>query len=121
MRAEARDPRALIPLTPLAVQVLLALDEGPRHGYRIIQEVTRRTDGLIRLRTGTLDTLLQRLSDEAIIEPEETADRTDPSGRRRHYRLTPFGRRVLQAEAKRLEALVLEARRARVLDRPAKA
>jgi len=121
MPPDTRDPRSLLPLTPLAFQVLLALAENPRHGYGIIQEVDARTDGLIRLRTGTLYTLLQRLLDEGLLAPEGAADRSDPSRRRRHYRLTAFGRRVLAAEAKRLETLVFEARRSRLLGRASRA
>lgn len=64
----SRDPRAFLPLTPLAFQVLLALADGDRHGYAIIREVEERTDGVIKLRTGTLYTLLQRLLEEALIE-----------------------------------------------------
>ncbi len=61
------DPRSFLPLTPLAFQVLLALADEGRHGYGIIQEVEARTDGLIRLRSGSLYTLLQRLLDEYLI------------------------------------------------------
>ena len=115
------EPRSLLPLTPLAFQVLLALAEENRHGYGIIQEVEGRTDGIVKLRTGTLYTLLQRLLDEGLIEPAGEAEPADPSGRRRYYRLTELGRRVLEAEAERLESLVLEARRKQVLRRPSQA
>lgn len=116
------DPRALLPLTPLVFQVLLALAGARRHGYGIIREVDARTDGLIRLRTGTLYLLLQRLQAQRLIE--ESHDRPAPADddeRRRYYALTPFGTAVLQAEARRLEALVGEARRKRVLGRGARA
>jgi DNA-binding PadR family transcriptional regulator len=120
MTNSARDPRSLLPLTPLAFQVLLALAGENRHGYAIIQDVEARTDGLIRLRTGTLYTLLQRLLDEGLIEPAGDAEPADPSGRRRYYRLTDLGRGVLEAEAARLEDLVFEARRRQVLRRPSR-
>jgi DNA-binding PadR family transcriptional regulator len=119
------DPRSFLPLTPFAFQVLLALAGDARHGYAIIQEVESRTDGLIRLRTGTLYTLLQRLVDEALIEEGAPAEprgartsgpRADP--RRRYYRLTALGRAVLAAEAERLQGLVAEARRRRVIRAP---
>lgn len=115
------DPRSLLPLTPFAFQVLLAISDAPRHGYGIIREVEQRTDGLIRLRTGTLYTLLQRLLDESLID--ESDDRPHPDDddkRRRYYALTPFGRTVMQAEARRLESLVGEARRKHVLGRSSK-
>jgi DNA-binding PadR family transcriptional regulator len=112
-RADAPDPRSFLPLTPHAFQVLLALADGERHGYGIILEVAARTDGIIRLRTGTLYVLLQRLSDEGLVELAPTPDRAaDP--RRRYYHLTDLGRAVLAAEARRLEADLMDARRKRV-------
>jgi DNA-binding PadR family transcriptional regulator len=115
MTPEPADPRSFLPLTPLAFQVLLALAGTERHGYGIIREVDERTDGLIKLRTGTLYTLLQRLLEELLIE-----DATAPAGedeRRKYYRLTELGRDVLAAEARRLESLISEARRKQVLGR----
>lgn len=112
----AADPRSFLPLTPLAFQVLLALADEVRHGYAIMREVTDRTDGLIRLRTGTLYTLIQRLVDEGLVE--ESALRPEPPDddeRRRYYQMTELGRQVLKVEAQRLQALVGEARRKRVL------
>ena len=112
------DPRSFLPLTPLAFQVLLALADEGRHGYGIIREVETRTDGLIRLRSGSLYTLLQRLLDEDLIV--ESDDRPAPENddeRRRYYTVTDLGRAVLGAEARRLESAVSEARRKRVLGR----
>ena len=113
-----RDPRTLLPLTPLAFQVLLALADQARHGYDIIREVDARTDGIIRLRSGSLYTLLQRLLDEDLIV--ESHDRPDPDEddeRRRYYNVTDLGRKVLAAEARRLESAVAEARRKHVFGR----
>jgi DNA-binding PadR family transcriptional regulator len=110
------DPRSFLPLTPLAFQVLLTLAEEPRHGYAIIREVDERTDGLIKLRTGTLYTLIQRLVDEHLVE--ESASRPHPSEddeRRRYYEVTRLGRDVMKAEALRLRALVGHAQRKRVI------
>lgn len=114
------DPRSFLPLTPLAFQVMLAIADEPRHGYGIILEVHERTDGLMKLRTGTLYTLLQRLVDEALIEDSPDGE-PDPSERRRYYRLTRLGRDVLGAEARRLEALLGDARRKHVIGRATKA
>lgn len=114
--ASPRDPRSLLPLTPLAFHVMLALADESRHGYSIIREVDARTDGLIRLRSGTLYTLLQRLLAEDLIA--ESTDRPDPDEddeRRRYYAMTDLGQRVLAAETRRLEAAVSEARRKNVL------
>jgi DNA-binding PadR family transcriptional regulator len=122
MTRETGDPRSFLPLTPLAFQVLLALAGTDRHGYGIIREVDERTDGLIKLRTGTLYTLLQRLLEEALIEdaPAPAEEATDDA-RRKYYRLTELGRRVLAAEARRLESLIGEARRKQVLGRSGRA
>lgn len=122
MTPEPVDPRSFLPLTPLAFQVLLALAGTDRHGYGIIREVDERTDGLIRLRTGTLYTLLQRLIEEALIEDAPTpAGETTDDSRRKYYRLTELGRSVLGAEARRLESLIGEARRKHVLGRSSRA
>jgi DNA-binding PadR family transcriptional regulator len=122
-------PRSFLPLTPLTFQVLLALADTERHGYGIIREVDERTDGIIKLRTGTLYTLLQRLLEQSLVEgagPPSiaagrpgTARKDDP--RRRYYALTPLGRSVVEAEAQRLARVVLEARRKQVLGRASKA
>lgn len=119
MKQDDDDPRSFLPLTPLAFQVLLALAGTERHGYGIIREVDERTDGLIRLRTGTLYTLLQRLSEETLIEDAPAP--ADDDERRKYYRLTSLGRDVLSAEARRLESLLGEARRKQVLGRSSRA
>jgi DNA-binding PadR family transcriptional regulator len=123
-RTSDADPRSFLPLTPLAFQVLLALADTERHGYGIIREVGERTDGMVKLRTGTLYTMLQRLTEEQLIEfsPGDTPrDPESSDSRRRYYRLTALGRGVLTAEARRLESLVGEAHRKHVLGRTTKA
>jgi DNA-binding PadR family transcriptional regulator len=98
------DPLSFLPLTPHQFHILLALVDRPRHGYAVIQEVERRTDGALRLGTGTLYTAVARLAELDLIAE---AGREDE--RRRFYRLTPLGRAVLRAETARLEALVRHA------------
>lgn len=125
MPSEAAEPISFLPLTPFAFQVLLALADGPRHGYAIIKEVEERSAGAVRLRTGTLYTLLQRLlASQLISEPEAAGSATtlEPGGpaaradsRRRYYELTVLGDAVLRAEAQRLEGLIGDARRKHVL------
>ena len=111
-----RDPRELLPLTPIVLQVLLALADGDRHGYGIIQEVGRRTDGLITLRTGTLYTVLKRLLELDLIEESDARPSPDEDDeRRRYYRATAFGRAVMRAEAQRLESVIALARDKRLL------
>lgn len=105
----------MLPLTPAALHILLALAAGTAHGYAIAQEVERATEGAVRLGPGTLYGSLQRLQDGGLIEAAETP--ADASGahadRRRYYSLTERGTRALRADARRLEA-VLKAVRSRL-------
>jgi DNA-binding PadR family transcriptional regulator len=110
------DTFSFLPLTPFAFQVLLALAEGECHGYGIIKEVEERSGGTVKLRTGTLYTLLQRLSKEGLISEAPLPPGAEPSDdRRRYYELTPLGHEVLKAEARRLEGLINDARRKHLL------
>src|SRR5687767_14069980 len=140
MATDHKNPLSFLPLTPFAFQVLLALADGERHGYAIIKEVEERSGGSVKLRTGTLYTLLQRLLEEQLIlqptigearPPGPTSaqgatagkplDPRTPTGeagpaarsdsRRRYYKLTALGDAVLRAEAQRLEGLIGDARR----------
>lgn len=126
MATDHTNPLSFLPLTPFAFQVLLALADGERHGYAIIKEVEERSGGAVRLRTGTLYTLLQRLLEEQLIAQPDSATgeapANEPAGpaaradsRRRYYRLTALGDAVLRAEAQRLEGLIGDARRKHVL------
>ena len=127
MTISKRDPAPYLPLTPAAFHVLLALADGPKHGYLVMKDVEDRTGGEVRLSTGTLYGLIKRfLDDELIVElPAERrgphdADFASWGGReggdrRRPYKLTPFGRQVARAEALRLEHLVSAARGVRLL------
>jgi DNA-binding PadR family transcriptional regulator len=115
----AFDPRSHLPLTPASFQILVALADGEKHGYAILKEVERRTEGKVRLRAGTLYTALARLVDEELVE--ESRERPDPAlddERRRYYRLSRRGRAVATAEAERL-AEALEQLRAKLRARPA--
>jgi DNA-binding PadR family transcriptional regulator len=101
------DPTALLPLTSLTYHILLALADANRHGYGIIKEVEDRTDGQMELETGTLYAAIKRMRDERLIEVVPQSKR--PAGedsRRRTYRLTPFGKKVLKAESRRLAHLL---------------
>ena len=106
------DVSRLLPLSPQQFQILLSLTDGHLHGYGIIRDVANRTQGVLRLGTGTLYTALARL--EALDLVEETDLRSRPADddeRRRYYRLTSLGRATLKAETDRLDALVRDARR----------
>jgi len=104
-------PHPVLPLTPAAFNVLLALAEGEKHGYAIIQSVTQRTQGEVRLGPGTLYGLIKRmLADGWIREVDQRPDPAWDDERRRYYGLTDFGQRVAVAEAERLQRLVEAAR-----------
>jgi DNA-binding PadR family transcriptional regulator len=119
--AATDDARLHLPLTPAVFHVLLALAQGDRHGYGIIQDVTAATGGEVTLRTGTLYTILKRLLDEElIVESERRPASHEDDERRRYYGLTRHGRAVVQAEAQRLEQLVKLARSRDMLPRPAR-
>ncbi len=104
------NPRAVesfLPLKPHWFHVLLSLADREQHGYGIMQEVLERTGGKVRLWPATLYGAIKRLVDEDLIE--ESDGRPAPElddARRRYYRLTRLGRRVLEAESRRLEELV---------------
>ena len=106
------DPRGHLPLSPQQFHILLALADGDRHGYGILLDIADRTDGVMRLGTGTLYTAIAGLVDDDLIAeaPQRRGERTGRDDRRRFYRLTPLGRRVLRAETARLESLVKHAR-----------
>ena len=100
-------PESLVPLTPSVFHLLLAVADGARHGYAIIKEVERRSGGSVVLSTGTLYAAIKRLlADGWIEETDDGVDITNEDGRRRYYRLTPFGRKVARTEVKRMVALV---------------
>jgi DNA-binding PadR family transcriptional regulator len=101
------DPDRFLPLKTNWFYILLALAAGEQHGYGIMQQVLDRTDQKVRLWPATLYGTLKRLIDSGLIE--ESNERPAPElddARRRYYRLTQFGRRVLNAERERLQDLV---------------
>lgn len=103
-------------MTPAVFHILLSLVDGERHGYGVMKEVEARTEGGVRLGPGTLyRSVKQMLADGLIVEADERADPGLGDRQRRYYRITERGRRVLGAEARRLEALVGLAREKRVL------
>jgi DNA-binding PadR family transcriptional regulator len=105
-------PEDHLPLTPVALNILLALADGERHGYGIMLEVRGRTADAMRLGPGTLYGAIKRLKEGGMIE--ESEERPDPEAddeRRRYYRLSGFGGEVLAAEVERLDGLVRAARR----------
>lgn len=101
------DPKDFIPLKAHWFHILLSLASGEQHGYGIMQEVLDRTLGKVRLWPATLYGSIKRLIEAGLIE--ESDERPAPElddARRRYYRLTALGRRVLHAECERLQELV---------------
>jgi DNA-binding PadR family transcriptional regulator len=91
------------------LHILLVLAEGERHGYAMKQEVESRTDGVVKMGPGTLYESIQRMVENGLIR-ESPRRPKDEQDQRRYYRITPFGRKVLQAEVTRLERVVEHAR-----------
>jgi DNA-binding PadR family transcriptional regulator len=106
------DARGFLPLSPQQFQILLALADGPCHGYGVIREIEERTGGAVRLGTGTLYTAIARLDALGLIgEPARRPAAGRDDERRTYYQLTALGRAVLKQETARLETLVRHAHR----------
>jgi DNA-binding PadR family transcriptional regulator len=101
------DPQKFLPLKPHWFHIMVSLAAGEQHGYGIMQEVLNRTTGKVRLWPATLYGSIKRLIEAELIEPsdERPAPEFDDA-RRRYYRLTPLGKRVLEVECDRLQELV---------------
>jgi DNA-binding PadR family transcriptional regulator len=105
--ARAPEPESYLPLSPAVLDIMLALGSEEMHGYAIMQEVKRRTNGQRRLAPGTLYRSLKQMHERGLLE--ESEERPEPGlddERRRYYRLTDLGRKVALAEVERLEGLV---------------
>ena len=109
-------PADALPLRSVDFLVLLMLAQGERHGYGIMQDVLAHTEGRTELEAGSLYRTIWRRAAERLLEAAARRPAADSDDeRRRYYRLTPFGRRVVAAEAARLRALVRLAETARLL------
>jgi DNA-binding PadR family transcriptional regulator len=98
-----------LPLSPAVLHILVALSREELHGYGIMQEVARASGHQVKLGPGTLYDNLEKLLDAGIVEESSHAPaHSDP--RRRYYRLTGFGRRLLSAEVARLQSVLRAAR-----------
>lgn len=117
-----RSAAPLLPLKPKVLHILLAVADGPRHGYSIMQEVLDRTGGHVRLWPTAMYGLLRELEQrELIVESDKRPSADQDDERRRYFALTPQGKRVLDAEVRRLEAIVHHARSSRALRKPQRA
>jgi DNA-binding PadR family transcriptional regulator len=113
--APPNDPQSQLPLTPVVLHILLALadERHGKHGYAVAREVEELTNGQIRMGPGTLYGSIQRMLDASLIEERPAPG--DEDERRRYYRPTAFGRRVLSLELERLATVVDIARRKQLL------
>ena len=100
------DFQAMLPLSPAVFFVLFALADGEKHGYLIMQEVKVLSDGKFQMGPATLYTTIQKLVDQSFIEEVEN----NSQDRRRNYRLTRTGRRLLNAEFSRQSEVLLLAK-----------
>ena len=118
-KVQPPDPYSQLPLTAVVLHILLALTDGDRHGYAISQDVESATDGQVRMGPGTLYGSIQRMLAASLIEEAPQRSRAaDSDERRRYYRMTAFGRRVLELELQRLAQIVHLARRKRLVRDP---
>ena len=114
--SEHRSAEDLLPLSIQVFHILLSLRERDMHGYAIIGDIRHRTQGEVVLSTSTLYGAIQRMMRDGLVERSDV--RPDPElddERRRYYRITEFGRGVMDAEARRIERLAEMIRRQRIL------
>lgn len=104
------EPSDVIPLRPVDYQMLLVLGERDLHGYGLMKEVEQESAGRVRLEVGSLYRVINRLLDQGLIDDRGEAPDDADSRRRRHYRITPFGRAVARAESERLSDAIETAR-----------
>lgn len=103
------------PLTAPVFHILLALADGERHGYSIMQDVAKQTDGALDMGPGTLYGCLKRMLAAGLVEESDERPDSEPDDeRRRYYAITPLGRNAVRAEARRMAAALSAAKAKRV-------
>jgi DNA-binding PadR family transcriptional regulator len=100
------DAEDLLPLPPATLHILLALADGERHGYAVIQDIAERTNGALRMSAGTLYRSMARMVEQGLISEMQKRRGLAEDERRRYYRLTTFGTAVARAELRRLADFV---------------
>lgn len=106
------DVRSLLPLSRSLVHLLLALQEGERHGYAVKKRVEELSGGIVKMGPGTLYTTIQRAEEQGLIRESDDRPETDDQAQRRYYELTELGREALSAEVERMGHFVENARTA---------
>jgi DNA-binding PadR family transcriptional regulator len=99
---QPKAPKSFLPLSTANLYILLALAAEERHGYAIMQEVNQSSEGVVKLGPGTLYRSIQDLLKDGLIQESSSRPVRHEDQRRRYYRLTALGRRVLAAESRRL-------------------
>jgi DNA-binding PadR family transcriptional regulator len=118
MKRRAPSPAEFLPLPVAEFHILVALADGARHGYGIMQAVEAESGGSVRLGPGTLYSALKRMTERGLIEETRSAARPAPHDERRfYYRVTALGGAVVAAETRRMEECVAMARRTRLAGR----
>ena len=119
MRTKEPPPSDFLPLTPAVLHILLALADGDQHGYAIAQTVEELTGGTVRMGPGTLYGSIGRMVASGLLEESSRGrGRGGDDERRRFYRMTTLGRRVLESEMERFDRVVALARAKNLLRRP---
>ena len=103
------DVDLLLPLKPVELELLLALVDEERHGYALVQQIAERTGGLVRLEPGNLYRVIKRLLADGLVQESSRRTVSDGAERRRYYRLTAHGARVVDADLRRMRALLASA------------
>lgn len=97
----------VLPLSRSQLYLLLAIEEGERHGYAVKKRVEELSDGVVKMGPGTLYAAIQRAEEQRLIrESDQRPPEEDDQRQRRYYELTPLGRRALEAEVRRLGTFV---------------
>jgi DNA-binding PadR family transcriptional regulator len=119
MAKRTRDVEDLLPLTPRVLLILWGLDHGPQHPYRLLKTAEELGRGRVAIGPASLYEAIHALRAKGLIDETNPPDDEPATGpRRRYFRLTPFGRSVLHAEAERIGALAVDLRRSRIPRRP---
>ena len=102
-----------LPLHPLELRILMTLTAGPSYGTRIVEEIEAQVAGRTKLYPANLYRRVRDLLKQGLIEETRAPAGADP--RRTYVRITRLGRSVARAEARRLQELVEDATRHRLL------